>query len=194
MLNVSQRLDKLLDKKVKAFMRLPNNFPSSHIWLPARNGGLGIVELHRIAQCVKLKCMCRLMRLAHLVVDFLFKVLSASHRCITTLTTFLSGLQTLRSSIQSWKRALQHGGAACMADTPTRTSSPMCSSNGKTFGYRTTSSWKTPTASVLCDYSQLWPLQEHCLICTQLTLPHVSASNAPKGQTQRFTFYKNADQ
>lgn len=80
------RHDKIIGIKVKKFMHLPMSFPNSHLWLPSRSGGLGLLQLARAAQTVQFKSLCRLQRLNDPAVNFLFDtILVKNHKRIGSL-------------------------------------------------------------------------------------------------------------
>lgn len=67
--NEGARLDKRMRGLVKKFLHLPGSFPSVHIWMPSRHGGLGVMNLERTAATVQYKAFARLYRMASPVVD-----------------------------------------------------------------------------------------------------------------------------
>ncbi|KAH6933231.1 hypothetical protein HPB50_013740 [Hyalomma asiaticum] len=78
------RLDKIISKTVKAALHLPQGFPNSHIWMPSRCGGLGLLQLQRVALVTHYKALTRLVRLGDSFVDELFReILGASHFAVT---------------------------------------------------------------------------------------------------------------
>lgn len=78
--------DKFIGIRVKKLLHLPPSFPNSHLWLPSRSGGLGLLQLARAAQAVQFKSLCRLLRLNDPAVNFLFdEVLAKNHKRIASV-------------------------------------------------------------------------------------------------------------
>ncbi|KAH9378482.1 hypothetical protein HPB48_005689 [Haemaphysalis longicornis] len=84
--NEAFRHDKSIGIRVKELLHLPKSLPNSHLWLPSRSGGLGLLQLARAAQAVQFKSFCRLLRLNDLAVNFLFdEVLVKNHKRIASV-------------------------------------------------------------------------------------------------------------
>lgn len=107
------RLDRVLSKHVKAALHLPQGFPNSHIWMPTRCGGLGMLQLQRVAMVTHYKALTRLVRLGDDFVDQLFdEVLGACRVRIGTVfetspdITEASQVKTAlkKGSVSWWKR------------------------------------------------------------------------------------------
>ncbi|KAH9378259.1 hypothetical protein HPB48_011468 [Haemaphysalis longicornis] len=91
---------------IKTLMHLPTQFPRSHIWLPSRNGGLGTLQLERVAQAGQFKSLCRLLRLGDPVVDVLFEeILGSCHARIASVFEVPVGITDPKSVDAALKRA-----------------------------------------------------------------------------------------
>lgn len=75
----SGHLDRVLQTKVKAALHLPHSFPSSYIWTPSKCGGLGPIQLERVALSGHSNALCRLLRMNEPFITALFTATLQSH-------------------------------------------------------------------------------------------------------------------
>lgn len=102
----SCRLDGLIRKWIKKILHLPPGFPNIHIWLPSKSGGLGVIQLHRVAQAVQFKGLARLLRMGDAFVDNLFdSILNRTFQRLSELFQVPSGI----TSPKAVDAALQRG-------------------------------------------------------------------------------------
>lgn len=111
------RLDKIVSKTVKAALHLPQGFPNSHIWMPSRCGGLGLLQLQRVALVTHYKALTRLVRLGDSFVDELFReILGASRERIAHIfetSTDLTEAAHVKAALKKgsifwWKRQMEN--------------------------------------------------------------------------------------
>lgn len=110
----ANKLDRKMGLVVKKALHLPYSFPHTHLWMPARCGGLGLLQLQRVAQAVQLKALARLIRLADPCVDKLFTLVLAKchHRRLAQLFEVPDGITDKaeiasaikKGSLAWWKR------------------------------------------------------------------------------------------
>ncbi|KAG0445584.1 hypothetical protein HPB47_013632 [Ixodes persulcatus] len=77
----SAGVDKRLRTRIKSVLHLPQSFPSTHVYLPSRDGGLGVMNIERVGSEVQLKALARLVRLGNLAVDSLFNSTIGAFHC-----------------------------------------------------------------------------------------------------------------
>ncbi|KAH9367705.1 hypothetical protein HPB48_011363 [Haemaphysalis longicornis] len=87
---------------IKTLMHLPTQFPRSHICLPSRNGGLGKLQIERVAQAVQFKSLYRLLCLGDPVVD---KILGSCHARVASVFEVPVGITDPKSVDVALKRA-----------------------------------------------------------------------------------------
>ncbi|CAN7982194.1 unnamed protein product, partial [Ixodes pacificus] len=78
----SAAIDKALRIRIKTLLHLPLSFPNTHMPLAARDGGLGCLNIERVAQEVQLKALlARLVRLGNRAVDHLLNTTMGPYHC-----------------------------------------------------------------------------------------------------------------
>lgn len=113
----SCRLDALIRTWVKKTLHLPSGFPNIHIWLPSKRGGLGLIQLQRVAQIVQFKSLTRLLRMGDIFIDNLFDIiLDKNHKRISELFGVPSGI----TSVKAVESALRRGTTKWWNDLKTR--------------------------------------------------------------------------
>lgn len=77
----SAAIDKALRIRIKTLLHLPLSFPNTHMHLASRDGGLGCLNIERVAQEVQLKALARLVRLGNRAVDHLLNTTVGPYHC-----------------------------------------------------------------------------------------------------------------
>ncbi|CAN7990553.1 unnamed protein product, partial [Ixodes hexagonus] len=77
----SAGVDKMLRIRIKTILHIPQSFPNTHMYLAAKDGGLGTMNIERVGQEVQLKALARLARLGNRVVDHLLNETIGAYHC-----------------------------------------------------------------------------------------------------------------
>ncbi|XP_064462729.1 uncharacterized protein LOC135373462 [Ornithodoros turicata] len=108
-----QKLDAMHVKDAKKFLQVPGSFPTSHLWLPNRRGGLGMLQLAFTAVSVQIKALARLQRLGSSFVDSIGNEVLVTH--IDSLCRKLS-VPTGVTNAKELDRLLQEAHGRWMVD------------------------------------------------------------------------------